>query len=95
MSIPLRSLPVLQNWDCHSCGDCCRIHQVAVSDEEKQRIENLDLAGDTEIAAGPWFERRGWGRSSTWVLRQRDDGSCVFLAAGNRCRLHERFGAER
>jgi lysine-N-methylase len=94
MSIPLRSLPVLQNWDCHSCGDCCRIHEVAVRDAEKERIEALDLAGDTEIAPGPWFVRKGWGRHGTWVLRQRADGSCVFLTAGNRCRLHERFGAD-
>lgn len=94
MSIPLRSLPVLQNWDCHGCGDCCRIHEVAVTDAEKQRIDGLDLAGDTEIASGPHFERKGWGPSGKWVLRRRADGSCVFLTAGNHCRLHERFGAD-
>ena len=94
MSLPLRSLPVLQNWDCHSCGDCCRIHEVAVTDAEKERIEKLDLAGDTEIPTGPWFERKGWGRSGKWVLTRREDGSCVFLTAGNHCRLHERFGAD-
>jgi lysine-N-methylase len=94
MSIPLRSLPVLQNWDCHNCGDCCRIHEITVTDEEKDRIEKLDLAGDTAIAAGPWFERKGWGRFGKWVLRHRPEGGCVFLTADKRCRLHERFGAE-
>ena len=24
-SLPVRGLPVLQNWECHSCSDCCRI----------------------------------------------------------------------
>jgi lysine-N-methylase len=92
MSIPVRSLPVLQNWECHSCTDCCRI-ETLVSDEEKERIEKRDLAGDAEIAPGPWFERRGEG-PAPWALKHRADGSCVFLTAGKRCRLQERFGAE-
>jgi lysine-N-methylase len=89
MSLPLRNLPVLQNWDCHGCSHCCRI-DTPVSDEEKERIEALDLAGDAHIAAGPWFERRGWGQ---WVLKHGAENRCVFLTAANRCRLHERFGA--
>ena len=93
MAMPVRNLPVLQNWDCHSCTDCCRI-EAAVGDDEKQRIEKLDLAGDPEMAAGPWFERKGWGWSRRWVLKHRPDGSCVFLTASHRCRLHERFGAD-
>jgi lysine-N-methylase len=93
MTLPIRHLPVLQNWDCHSCSDCCRI-EAAVGDEEKRRIEKLELAGDPEIAPGPWFERKGWRWSGRWVLRHRPDGSCVFLTASNRCRLQERFGAD-
>jgi lysine-N-methylase len=93
MALPIRNLPVLQNWDCHGCSDCCRIEAV-VSEQDKQRIEKLDLADDPEIARGPWFERKGWRWSGRWVLRHRSDGSCVFLTASNRCRLQERFGAD-
>jgi lysine-N-methylase len=92
MTIPIRNLPVLQNWDCHSCTDCCRIEAV-VSAEEKRRIENLDLVNDVEIAVGPWFVRQGPWWSRRWALKHRPDGSCVFLTAERRCRLHERFGA--
>jgi lysine-N-methylase len=92
MSIPIRNLPVMQNWDCQSCSDCCRIEAV-VTPEEKQRIEALDLANDPEIAPGPWFAPVGWG-SKNWTLRHRPDGGCVFLTTANRCRLHERFGAD-
>jgi lysine-N-methylase len=88
MALPVRNLPLVQRWDCQSCSHCCRI-EAAVRDEEKQRIEGLDLAGDDSVAAGPWFVRKG----GQWVLRHRPDGSCVFLTAENRCRLHERFGA--
>ena len=93
MSFPLRNLPVMQNWDCHSCSDCCRIEAV-ITDEEKHRIEALDLAGNPEVAPGPWFAPAGRG-SQKWKLTHRPDGGCVFLTTGNRCRIQERFGAPR
>ena len=91
MALPIRSLPLVQNWDCHACGDCCRDPEVIVGSEEKQAIESLGLVGDPELPPGPWFKRKGlWsGRSA---LRQRPGGGCVFLTAQGRCRLHERFG---
>ena len=92
MSIPIRHLPLMQNWDCHSCGDCCRIEAV-ITDEEKRRIEALDLADDLEVAPKPWFAPASSG-SNRWRLRHRPDGGCVFLTTGNHCRLQERFGAD-
>ncbi len=92
MTIPLRNLPVMQNWDCQSCSDCCRIEAV-ITDEEKHRIEALDLANDPEVAPKPWFAPAGRG-SQKWKLTHRPDGGCVFLTTGNRCRLQERFGAD-
>jgi lysine-N-methylase len=93
MTIPIQNLPLLQNWDCHGCGDCCRQLEAVITDEEKHRLEKLDLAGDAAIAPGPWFVRRGWWPKQ-WALRRRSDGSCVFLTSANRCRLHERFGPD-
>ncbi len=93
MSFPLRNLPVVQNWDCHSCGDCCRMMEAVITDEEKRRIEALDLANDPEVAPKPWFSPVD-RRSKKWRLRHRPDGGCVFLTTSNRCRLQERFGAE-
>jgi lysine-N-methylase len=93
MSSPLRDLPVVQNWACHGCGDCCRRLEGVITDEEKHRIEALDLAGDPEIAPKPWFAPAGGG-SKQWKLRHGPNGGCVFLTTGNRCRLQERFGAD-
>lgn len=92
MSIPIRNLPVMQNWDCHGCGDCCRIEAV-ITEQEKHRIEGLDLSNDPEVAPTPWFAPVGGG-SKKWKLRHRPDGGCVFLTSGNRCRIQERFGAD-
>ncbi len=91
MSNPLRNLPLLQNWACHGCSDCCRIEAV-ITDEEKHRIEALDLENDPEVAPKPWFAPVGWG-SKNWKLNHRPDGGCVFLTTSNHCRLQERFGA--
>ncbi|MDE2508603.1 MAG: YkgJ family cysteine cluster protein [Planctomycetota bacterium] len=91
MTTPIRNLPVMQNWDCHSCSDCCRIEAV-ITAEEKDRIEALDLANDPEVGARPWFAPVGGG-SKNWKLRHRPDGACVFLTTANRCRIQERFGA--
>lgn len=90
MSMPVHSLPVVQNWSCHTCGDCCRELEAVITDEEKQRIERLDLATDPEVGPSPWFGRKG----DMWTLKHRPEGGCVFLTSANRCRLHEKFGAE-
>jgi lysine-N-methylase len=93
MTTPLRNLPVMQNWDCHGCGDCCRRLEAKITNVEKQRIEALDLANDPEVARQPWFAPAGRG-STDWKLKHRPEGGCVFLTAQNRCRIQERFGAE-
>jgi lysine-N-methylase len=93
MTLPIRNLPLVQNWDCHGCGDCCRDLEVIVSTEEKRAIEELGLAGDPELPAGPWFKRKGWW-SGRWTLEHRREGGCVFLTAQGRCRIHERFGPQ-
>jgi len=92
MALPLRNLPLVQNWDCHACSDCCRI-VAEVTPEEKARIEALDIGDDAEIGPRPHFVKRSWW-SSSWMLRHRPDGRCVFLTSAQRCRLQERFGAD-
>jgi lysine-N-methylase len=85
----------MQNWSCHECGDCCRTLEGIITDEEKHRIEALDLANDPEVAPKPWFARAGSGSGSQkWKLTHRPEGGCVFLTTRNHCRLQERFGAD-
>jgi lysine-N-methylase len=92
MSFPIRQLPVIQNWDCHICGSCCKEYVVKVTDEERRRIEAQGWDKDPELAGQPLFKKTGpwWGRRYT--LNHREDGSCVFLSEQGRCRIHEKFG---
>jgi lysine-N-methylase len=91
MPLPVRSLPVLQNWDCHSCGDCCRTYAVGVSDDERRRIEGQGWDADPALKGVELFT---CGRDGGSQLAHRaDDDGCVFLGADGRCRIHAKFGA--
>ena len=94
MPLPVRSsLPVVQNWDCHQTGTCCKEYQVPVTEEERRRIEGQGWANESDLQGVPLFRTYGppWARQHH--LNYRSDGSCVFLSAEGRCRIHERFGA--
>ena len=94
MTLPIRHLPVLQNWDCHVCGNCCKEYPVTLSDEEKKRIEGQGWEKDPSFQDVPLFKNVGPFYRPRYQLNRRPDGSCVFLGDDSRCRIHERFGAE-
>ncbi len=85
----VRSLPVLQNWDCHSCGDCCRSYAVPVTADERRRIEAQGWEKLPEFAGVPYFVKRG----GEFFLNHRADGGCVFLGLDKLCRIHGKFGS--
>lgn len=89
MSLPVRSLPVLHNWDCHGCGLCCRTYAVPVSDAEQKRIEAQGWADDPELKGVSLFTPSKDGT----VLAHRADDACVFLGPDDRCRIHAKHGA--
>ncbi len=93
MPLPLRTLPVVQNWDCHVTGTCCHEYRVTLSEEEVQRIRQQGWTREELEGRAP-FQYQGppWRRMVQ--LNHRDDGGCVFLSREGRCRIHERFGYE-
>lgn len=92
MSLPVRHLPVLQNWDCHVCGTCCKEYRVSITEEERRRIEDQGWDQDPEIGDLPLFRKSGPWWARRYHLTHRGDGSCIFLTEQRRCRIHERFG---
>lgn len=88
MALPVRHLPVLQNWDCQGCANCCREYNVYLGDDERRRIESQDWSKEPDLAGVPLTFRDRAGHR----LNQRD-GHCLFLSEQGRCRVHERFGA--
>jgi lysine-N-methylase len=93
MALPVRTLTVLQHWDCQGCTACCRQYHVSVNKEEMRRIESQGWANDPQLAGIPLFVRDGGWLSTTYRLNHRADGACVFLGADNRCRIHVQYGS--
>ena len=85
-------LPLLQRFDCHSCGYCCRCLVVNVTAAERRRI--LDAGWAERIPNHPLFERYRFRGRRLYRLAHRSDGGCVFLGDDERCRLHAETGVE-
>lgn len=90
MPLPIRSLPVVQNWDCQRCAKGCRDYRVYLTEEECNRLAAQHWEQDAQLANVPVAVRDG----KRHRLNQRADGSCVFLNDEGRCRIHEKFGGD-
>lgn len=91
MPLPVRSLPVVQNWDCGGCAECCRSYHIPVSEPERARIESQKWGDDPDLAGLEPFVH---DPQTGWRLNHRAaDDACVFLGPDNRCRIHAKFGA--
>ncbi len=92
--MPVRSLPVVQNWDCAGCSACCRSYHIPVSAEERRRIESQGWENESDLKGMAYFAQDGgWFTGRSYRLNHRADGACVFLGADNRCRIHAKFGS--
>ena len=79
----------MQNWSCHNCGGCCREHQIAITSDEKRRIESQSwTAADGIPTDRPMIVPMRGG----WSLNHQADGACVFLDERGLCRIHTKFG---
>jgi lysine-N-methylase len=91
MSLPIHTLPIVERWDCHQCGVCCRGSIVPLSDADLARLgeqkwhERPELAGrKTTVPLGDSRGRR--------QLAKNSDGSCVFLQPDGLCLIHKELG---
>jgi lysine-N-methylase len=94
MPWPVRHLPVVQNWDCHGCGECCREYQVTVTDAERDRILAQGWQDDPRYQGVPLFIKAGTWRQPLTRVNVRPDNTCIFLNEDGRCRIHAKFGSE-
>jgi lysine-N-methylase len=87
-----------QRFTCSQCGLCCRRGwDIAVSAAE--------VEGYRRAHAERWFREEGGspaepfeavpGMPGRFRISKREDGSCGFLSAANRCRIHEELGGAR
>ncbi|MFM8732038.1 MAG: YkgJ family cysteine cluster protein, partial [Phycisphaerales bacterium] len=81
-AIPLAVLRLPeQRYSCHGCGDCCRDFTVQLRPSDLERLRAQGWEG--KLGRPVTAEFRGGS-----FLAQREDGACVFLMEGGRCRIH-------
>ena len=88
-------LPTIQNWSCHNCGGCCRQHLIAITTEEKKRIDKQGWTAKDGIPEGVnLVEKHSGTKTRPWRLGHQKDGACVFLQDDGLCRIHAKFGED-
>ena len=88
----LRPLPVLQNWDCHQCGTCCKEYLVTLSPEEHKIINSQNWDITNELGGHRPFRFSGWPWARKIHLNHRPDGACVFLDDKGLCLIQKKHG---
>ncbi len=87
----LRLLPIVEHWDCHNCGDCCRNNIIRLDEEDLARLAAQRWDQQPEFRGKRVVVSHGLA-NKTHTLAQQPDGACIFLNAAGRCRVHELHG---
>lgn len=93
MTLPLKILPLLEQWDCQGCGNCCRGSVIPLRDEDLAKLRSQKWEEQPEFRGVPTVVRQAM-LSGQYQLAQQRDGSCVFLTSAGRCRIHELHGSQ-
>lgn len=91
MSLPIHPLPILERWDCHQCGVCCRGSIVPLSEKDLARLESQNWHEHPEMQGLKTTVPYERGRRQ---LAKQPDGACVFLMPDGLCRIHKELGFE-
>jgi lysine-N-methylase len=89
----LRTLPIVEQWDCHHCTACCRETTIQLNADDLRRLDEQRWEQHPEFR-GVRTVRRSLLLGGVKVLAHKADGSCVFLTGAGLCRIHELFGAD-
>jgi lysine-N-methylase len=93
MALTIRTLPILEHGDCQQCGQCCRGSVVRLDEDDLARLREQHWEEQPEFRDVQTVASQGLF-NKTYTLVQKRDGSCVFLTAEGRCRIHELHGSE-
>src|SRR5262245_47812494 len=91
MPLPIKPLPMIERWDCHQCGVCCRGSIVPLTPEEVELLQAQGWHERPDLRGTPVMVRERT-QGHTHRLAQRPDGSCVFLLPDGLCRIHKELG---
>jgi lysine-N-methylase len=91
MTLPIHIPAVVERWDCHGCGLCCRAVIVPLSDEDVARLRSQHWDQHPDYRRVRIMVRQGlWKPRYRLALNKQNE--CVFLTPERRCRIHELYG---
>jgi lysine-N-methylase len=91
MPLPIVTLPIVERWDCHQCGICCRGSTVPLDAADLALLEEQGWQQRPEFRSVKITVPLDDGRRGQ-QLNKRADGSCVFLQADGLCLIHKELG---
>jgi lysine-N-methylase len=93
MRSKIRTLPIVEQWDCHHCTACCRETTIQLNPDDLDRLKQQQWEQHPEYRGIQIVRRTAW-LGGAQILAHKADGSCVFLTGAGRCRIHEEFGPD-
>ncbi|MBN2292824.1 MAG: YkgJ family cysteine cluster protein, partial [Pirellulales bacterium] len=91
MSLPIRTLPIVEHWDCRGCATCCRGTIFALSEADLALLREQAWEKHPDFKGVKILQPHGLFKK-TYSLAKRKDGTCVFLDDKGLCRIHGEFG---
>ncbi len=93
MTLPIKTLPIVECWTCTGCGKCCRGNIVPLDDDDLAKLHTQQWDKHPDFRGVRTVESSGWLVKSH-RLAQRNDGTCVFLERDGLCRIHKEHGLD-
>ena len=90
MSLPIRTLPITEHWDCRGCAICCRGTIFTLSEADLARLREQEWEKHPDFQGVKILQSHGLFKK-TYSLAKRKDGTCVFLGEDGLCRIHAEF----
>jgi len=87
-------IPAFVNYECQTCGWCCRQYEITFSSDEYRRLSKYDWhalePSYTEKQwCAPWKNPRS---TDSYRLLATPEGACVFLSRDDKCLIHPHVG---
>lgn len=70
-------------YACDGCGECCRTYLVVASESDADREPRIRAVGERLEAP------EGTPANRYRLIPRSEQGSCLFLGAGNRCSIYD------
>lgn len=74
------------HFDCHRCGNCCRVGHGHVWVEEDDLEQ---MAAAKQMTSEAFVERFVYAKDGRLSLREEENGACSLLDGSNRCSIYE------